>query len=235
VPYAVAAAERGEHGAFFSFDERLETLFNRSAGVGMSLREHARAGRVTAQQIDPAVLSPGEFIYRVRQAVEASGARIVVIDSLNGYLNAMPGERFLTIQMHELLTYLGERGVLTFLVVAQHGMLGMGVESPVDLSYLADTVLLLRYFEHAGRVRKSIAAVKTRGGGHEDSIREFRVTPQGIRVGAPLVEFQGVLGGTPTYTGASRHLATDAGRVEGTAPPAAAARVEMDGHDRGAR
>lgn len=201
VQYAMAAAERGERVAFFTFDERTETLFNRSAGMGMDLRQQSAAGRVNAQQIDPAVLSPGEFIYRVRHAVEHDNATIVVIDSLNGYLNAMPGERFLTIQMHELLTYLGERGVLTFLVVAQHGMVGLGVEAPVDLSYLADTVVLLRYFEHAGRVRKSVAAMKTRGGGHEDSIREIEITSTGIRVGEPLVDFQGVLAGTPVYVG----------------------------------
>lgn len=199
--YAMTAAARGEHVAFFSFDERSETLFNRSAAMGMDLRAQAKAGLITAQQIDPAVLSPGEFIYRVRDAVERVGAKLVVIDSLNGYLNAMPGEKFLTIQMHELLTYLGERGVLTLVVVAQHGMLGFGVESPVDLSYLADTVLLLRYFEHAGRVRKSVAAVKTRGGGHEDSIREFQVTAEGLCVGEPLIDFHGVLSGIPTYSG----------------------------------
>ena len=201
VQYAMAAASRGDHVAFFSFDERTETLYHRSQDMGLDLRGQVRAGRVSAQQIDPAMLSPGEFIYRVRHAVENQHARIVVIDSLNGYLNAMPGEKFLTIQMHELLTYLGERGVLTLIIVAQHGLLGEGVEAPVDLSYLADTVLLLRYFEHNGRVRKSAAALKTRTGAHEDSIREFIITGSGIKVGKPLVEFQGVLTGTPLFTG----------------------------------
>ena len=199
--YALAAATRGERIAFFSFDERVETLLHRSAGTSIDLRSHLKAGRLAVQQVDPAVLSPGEFIYRVRTAVEKDGASVVVIDSLNGYLNAMPGEQFLTIQMHELLTYLGERGVLTLVVIAQHGMLGYGIDSPVDLSYLADTVLLLRYFEHAGRVRKSVAAVKTRGGAHEDSIREFQISPAGVRIGQPLVEFRGVLGGTPEFLG----------------------------------
>ncbi len=201
VQYAIAAAARGENVAFFSFDERLETLLNRSAGMGMDLRGASESGRVIAEQIDPAVLSPGEFIYRVRNAVETRGAKVVVLDSLNGYLNAMPGERFLIIQMHELLTYLGEKGVLTFVVVAQNGMLGSAIESPVDLSYLADTVLLLRYFEYAGRVRKSVAAMKTRGGHHEDAIRELLITSKGLRVGEPLIHFQGVLTGSPTYSG----------------------------------
>lgn len=203
VQYAMAAAARGERSAFFSFDERLETLFNRSAGIGFDLRDAVKQGRIIAEQVDPAVLSPGEFIHRVRRAVEHEKAGIVVIDSLNGYLNAMPGERFLVIQMHELLTYLGDRGVLTLIVIAQHGLLGSGVQAPIDLSYLADTVLLLRYFEHLGRVRKSIAAVKTRGGGHEDLIRELQITSSGLRLGEPLADFQGILTGTPTFYGAA--------------------------------
>lgn len=201
VQYAIAAAGRGEHVAVFAFDERLETLFARSAGVGMDLRGYVDSGHVTAEQVDPAEMSPGEFVLCVRQAVERHDAKVVIIDTLNGYLNAMPGEQFLTIQMHELLTYLGDRGVLTFVVVAQHGVIGSRLEAPVDLSYLADTVVLVRYFEHAGRVRKSLAAVKTRSGGHEDSIREFRITTDGVVVGEPLTEFNGVLTGTPVFTG----------------------------------
>jgi len=209
--YAMSSASRGEKSALFLFDERLETLLNRCAGVGLDLRDQIRAGTVIAQQIDPAVLSPGEFIYRVRHAVEEEKVRLVVIDSLNGYLQAMPGEKFLTIQMHELMTYLGERGVLTIVVVAQHGLLGAPMDSPVDLSYLADNVLLLRYFEHSGRVRKSVAAIKSRSGVHEDSIREFRITADGVEVGKPLVEFQGVLTGIPTYLGTTTPLLREAG------------------------
>ena len=215
--YAVAAAARGEQVAFFTFDERLDTLMSRSAGIGMDLRGHVKSGRVFADQIDPAEMSPGEFVHRVRQAVEQDNARVVVIDTLNGYLNAMPGERFLTALMHELLTYLGERGVLTLVVVAQHGIIGSALATPVDLSYLADTVLVMRFFEHGGRVRKSVAAVKTRSGGHEDSIREFRITAGGVLVGEPLTDFNGVLSGLPEFTG-SGPLLREAGGGAGEVP-----------------
>lgn len=208
--YAVAAARRGEHTAFFSFDERLDTLLSRAEGMGLPLRDAIKTGLVSAQQIDPATMSPGEFIGRVRDAVEEQHARVVIIDSLNGYLQSMPGERFLVVQMHELLTYLGERGVLSLVIVPQHGMVG-NLETPLDLSYLADTVLLLRYFEHAGRVRKAISAVKTRGGPHEDSIREYRLSPEGVHVGLPLKEFQGILTGTPRYLGSPTPLMGDNG------------------------
>jgi circadian clock protein KaiC len=152
---------------------------------------------IDVQQVDPAELSPGEFAHRVRQAVEKDGARVVVIDSLNGYLNAMPEERFLTIQLHELLTYLGRRGVVTLLLVAQHGMMGTSMQSPVDASYLADSVILLRYFEHAGKVKKAVSVVKKRSGHHEESIRELRFSSRGISLSEPLAHFQGVLTGVP--------------------------------------
>jgi circadian clock protein KaiC len=219
--YAAAAADRGEHVAYFAFDERLDTLVARSAGVGMDLGPHLESGRVYADQIDPAEMSPGEFVHQVRRAVERDGAKLVVIDTLNGYLNAMPGDGFLTIQMHELLTYLGNHGVLTLVVVAQHGVVGSGLEAPVDLSYLADTVLLLRYFEYAGRVHKSVAVVKTRSGAHEDSIREYRVSADGVTLGPPLTEFDGVLSGTPTFTGRGSMLR---GGGVTTASPSAAGR-----------
>ena len=215
--YAVAAAARGERVAYFAFDERLDTLVARSAGVGMDLAPHVASGRVYADQVDPAEMSPGEFVHGVRRAVERDGAKVVVIDTLNGYLNAMPGEGFLAIQMHELLTYLGDRGVLTLVVVAQHGVVGGGLDAPVDLSYLADTVLLLRYFEYAGRVHKSVAVVKTRSGAHEDSIREYRVTSDGLTLGPPLTEFDGVLSGTPTFTGRGSMLRERAATPPGPA------------------
>ncbi len=211
VQYAVAAARRGEHTSIFSFDERLDTLLNRAEGMGLGLRSFLQSDLISAHQIDPAVMSPGEFIGRVRHAVEKQNAQIVVIDSLNGYLHAMPGERFLVVQMHELLTYLGERGVLSFVIVPQHGLLGSGIDAPVDLSYLADTVLLLRYFEHCGRVRKAVSAVKTRGGAHEDSIREYRLTSSGVSVGAPLTQFHGVLTGNPVYSGAGAQFLGEKG------------------------
>jgi circadian clock protein KaiC len=195
--YVVAAAARGEKAAVFAFDESLGTLLARSAGLGMGLRAHLDAGRVRVQQVDPAELSPGEFAHAVRSAVEQGGARVVVIDSLNGYLNAMPEERFLTIQLHELLTYLGQQGVVTLLVVAQHGLFG-NMQAPVDTSYLADAVVLLRYFEAQGRIRRAISVVKKRSGAHEETLRELRMGPAGLIVGEPLEGFQGILTGTPT-------------------------------------
>lgn len=152
------------------------------------------------QQIDPAELSPGEFAANVRRSVEEDGARLVVIDSLNGYLNSMPDGRFLILQMHELLTYLNQQGVLTLLVLAQHGLVGP-METPLDLSYLSDAVLMLRYFEHGGLVRRALSVVKKRSGYHEHTIREFRLSSGGIKVGPPLVNFSGIFSGTPQYTG----------------------------------
>lgn len=212
--YVLAAAGRGEHATVFSFDEGVGTTFARSEALGMDLRAHADAGLIDVQQIDPAMLSPGEFMSRVREAAERRRSRLIVIDSLNGYLNAMPGEKYLVIQMHELLTYLAQQGVLTLVVMAQHGLVGHEHASPVDVSYLADVVLLLRYFEHAGRVRKAISVVKNRSGRHEDAIREFQIGPVGVRVGDPLAEFQGVLGGTPFYTGQVGPLLNRGGRDE---------------------
>jgi circadian clock protein KaiC len=197
--YARAAAARGERAAMFLFDERVEVLRKRAAGLGIDLAPHLESGRLTAQPVDPAELSPGEFAHAVRAAVEppggGPGARVVVIDSLNGYLQAMPEERFLTAQLHELLNYLGHRGVVTFLVLAQHGMVGP-MESEVDTTYLADTVILLRYFEARGEVRQALSVVKKRTGRHERTIRELRLDG-GIRVGEPLRDFQGVLTGVP--------------------------------------
>jgi hypothetical protein len=153
--------------------------------------------QVQVQQVDPAELSPGEFAFLVRQAVERDQARVVVIDSLNGYMNAMPEEQFLTAQLHELLTYLGRKGVTTLLVVAQHGMMGTNMQSPVDTSYLADSVVLLRYFEYAGKVKKAISVLKKRSGAHEESIRELRFDQHGIHLSEPLVQFRGILTGVP--------------------------------------
>jgi circadian clock protein KaiC len=196
VQYAVAAAARGDHAAIFAFDESLATLEARSDAMGIKFKEGTRAGEIMVQQIDPAELSPGEFAWRVRECVERDAARVVVIDSLNGYLNAMPEEKFLTAQLHELLTYLGRRGVTTLMVVAQHGMLGT-MQSPVDTSYLADSVVLLRYFEYAGKVRKAVSVLKKRSGAHEESIRELRFDEQGIHLSEPLTQFRGILTGVP--------------------------------------
>ena len=203
--YAVAAAERGERAAIYTFDESLETLLDRSTGLGIGLRGHVERGMVVVQQVDPAELSPGELVQRVRECVERDGCRVLVIDSLNGYLNAMPEERFLIIQLHELLSYLGQRGVLTILIAAQHGLMGEGMVSPIDVSYLADTVVLLRYFEASGAIRLAISVVKKRSGPHERTIREFGLGP-GIRVGPPLTDFSGILSGIPDYHGTQAPL-----------------------------
>jgi circadian clock protein KaiC len=196
----ISALERGERAAFFLFDERLSTLLVRSAALGMDLKPHLESGALKLRQIDPAELSPGEFASAVRAAVEFDGAKIIVVDSLNAYLQAMPEDRHLTLQMHELLTYLGHRNVITLMVLGQHGLLG-DVRSDVDLSYLADTVLLLRFFEAKGAVHKAISVVKTRTTDHERTIREFRVGTGGLSIGDPLRDFQGVLSGVPTFSG----------------------------------
>ncbi len=211
--YAIAAAKRGEFCAFFAFDEGRGTLEARARTLGLPLRDALESGRIGYQQIDPAELSPGEFAATVRRSVEVDGAKVVVIDSLNGYLNAMPDGRFLILQMHELLTYLGQRGVLTILVLAQHGLVGP-METPLDISYLSDAVLMVRYFEFAGQVRRMLSVVKKRSGNHEHSIREFRLTSRGVVLGPPLTEFSGIFSGTPRYTGDSKPLMKD-GALEG--------------------
>lgn len=197
VQYAVAAAERGDHATIFAFDESLRTLETRTEALGIKFREGRKAGQVSLRQIDPAELSPGEFVGLVRRSVEEDNARVVVIDSLNGYLNAMPDEKFLVNQLHELLTYLGRSGVTTLMVAAQHGIVGSTMVSPVDTSYLADSVVLLRFFEYGGQVKKAISVVKKRSGPHEESIRELRFSGKGIELGEPLTKFRGILTGVP--------------------------------------
>jgi circadian clock protein KaiC len=199
--FAAAVARRGEVVASFLFDEGVNIYLNRAAGLGVDLRAEVEAGHLKVQQVDPAELSPGEFAHAVCEAVERDHARVVIIDSLNGYMQAMPDERFLTVQMHELLMYLNQQGVVTILVMAQHGFMGMAMNSPVDVSYLADTVVLLRYFEAAGAIRRAISVVKKRTGRHEDTIRELRLsTARGVEVGEPLTAFRGVLTGVPVFT-----------------------------------
>ncbi len=204
--FAASAAARGEHAAVYIFDEIRETYIGRSAGIGTDMRDYVEQGLIKIQQIDPAEVAPGEFASRVLSSVNDGGARVVIIDSLNGYLNAMPEERFLAIQMHELLTCLNQQGVATLLVMAQHGFLGATMATPVDVSYLADAVLMLRYFEAGGAVRRALSVVKKRSGAHENTIREFQISSSGIRVGEPLSEFHGVLTGVPLFGGARNTL-----------------------------
>ena len=198
--FVLAAARRGQHAAMFLFDESINTLVTRCAGVQIVLVPDIEAGRVHVQQVDPAELCPGELLHAIAAAAQR-GAAVIVIDSLNGYLNALPEERFLLIQLHELLTYLGEKGVATIIVGAQRGLIGPNMQTPADASYLADAVVLLRYFELRGEVHQAISVVKKRGGAHERSIREFRLSAGGIEVGEPLQQFRGVLTGVPIYEG----------------------------------
>lgn len=198
--FVKAAIERGERAAMFVFDEELGLLFERARGLDIDLRAMVATGDLIIEQIDAAELTPGEFSERVRAGVERHAARTVVVDSLSGYQAAMPEEQALILHMHELLQYLNRQGVMTFLTVAQHGLVG-DMQSPVDVTYLADTVILLRYFEARGRVRRAISVVKKRTGAHEDTIREFMIGEDGITLGEPLTGFQGVLRGVPTVLG----------------------------------
>jgi len=208
ITYAAAAAERGERAVVFAFDERAATIRARAQAMGMDLEAAIAADLIRIRQIDPAELSPGEFAHQIRHEVEGAHARIVVIDSLNGYLNAMPDGRFLILQMHELLSYMSQLGVLTIMVLAQHGLVGT-TETPLDISYLSDSVLLLRYFEVSGVIRRALSVLKKRSGYHEHSVREFRLTSSGVVIGAPLTQFTGILSGTPVYTGGPEPLLAD--------------------------
>lgn len=199
---ALAAAERGEKVLFFMFDETIRAFTTRSRKLGLALDSHIASGRIRLQQVDSAQFSPGEFTQLVVDAVDGDAIQTIVIDSLSGYINAMPEERFLATHMHELLTFLTYKNVLTILTLAQHGLLGEHVLSPVDLSYLADTVILIRYFEAFGAVRRALSVVKKRSGPHEVLIREMLIrNGRGIALGEPLTRFQGVLTGRPTFTG----------------------------------
>lgn len=200
--YCTAAAERGELAALFTFDETLTTLVHRAEGLGMPIRKHLKSGKLLLRQIDPAEISPGEFVQIVRERVD-EGCNLIVIDSLNGFLNAMPGEAFLIMQMHELLSYLNQQGVLTIMTLAQHGIIGTAMNAPVDMSYLADSVMLFRYFEAGGRVRQALSVLKKRTGRHERTIRELSFIESKVRVGPPLQEFEGVLTGVPRFAGNS--------------------------------
>ena len=199
---AVAAAERGEKVLFFMFDETIRAFTTRSRKLGLSLETHVSRGLIRLQQIDTAQFSPGEFAQLVVDAVDDEAVQTIVVDSLSGYINAMPEERFLASHMHELLTFLTYKNVFTIMTLAQHGVLGEQVLSPVDLSYLADTVMLIRYFEAFGAIRRAISVVKKRSGPHEVLIREMLIRDgRGISLGEPLSRFQGVLTGRPTFTG----------------------------------
>jgi circadian clock protein KaiC len=201
-----ATGVTGTKGAIFLFDERASTFIGRTDALGMRLSERIKSGHVSLNQIDPGDMAPGEFSHRVRTAVERENVRVVLIDSLNGYLNAIPQVETPLVRMHELLSFLNERGVVTLMIVAQHGIVGSNMSTPIDVSYLADTVVLLRFFESSGVVRRAVSVMKKRSGPHESTIREFQIGPDRLRVGAALSEFQGVLTGVPHYVGASAPL-----------------------------
>jgi circadian clock protein KaiC len=196
----VAALERGEKATYYLFDEGLGTLLARSTALGMDLRPHVDNGQLNLKQIDPAELSPGEFACAVRSAIELHGSTFIIVDSLNAYLQAMPGEQFLILQMHELLSFLNQLGVTTILILGQHGLLG-DVRTDIDLSYLSDVLVSYRFFESKGELRSALAVVKSRVGQHERSIREFTLGPKGLQVGDALRDFEGLFTGLPAYSG----------------------------------
>jgi circadian clock protein KaiC len=198
--YAASGVTK-ERAAIFLFDERMGTFVSRCDALGMQLSARLADGSVTIQQVEPGEMSPGEFSFRVRQAVERDDARVILIDGLNGYLNAIPQVEAPLVRMHELLSFLNERGVATLMIVAQHGIVGAQMQTPLDVSYLADSVVLLRFFESQGMVRRAVSVMKKRSGPHESTIREFRIGPERLHVGKALSEFQGVLTGVPHYLG----------------------------------
>jgi circadian clock protein KaiC len=202
----LSALERGETASFYLFDEGLGTFFVRSTALGMDLRPFVDSGKLRIHHIDPAELSPGEFAQMLRDAVEQHGVSFLAIDSLNAYLQAMPGEQYLTLQMHELLSYLNQQGVTTLLVLGQHGLIGE-VRSDVDLSYLSDTTVLLRFFESSGRLRRAVTVIKSRTAHHAQTIHELQLGPEGVRIGDPLEGFEGVLSGLPSYHGSTPMMA----------------------------
>jgi circadian clock protein KaiC len=210
IRFALSEIERGGRAAMFIFDEEIGFLLARNKEMGLDLDAHCQSGNLFIEQIDAAEMSPGEFATKVRFLIEYQGVRTVVIDSLNGYQLSMPDDQALFLHIHELLQYLNRQGVTAFLTVAQHGLVGF-MQTPVDITYLADTVILMRYFEAHGRVRRAISIIKNRGGAHEDTVREFRIGQGGISLGPPLHEFQGILSGTPVYIGQKDPLLEDSG------------------------
>lgn len=211
--YAYSAASRGEKAAIYTFDESLSTLLDRARGLGMDPNSVIADGRLGVQQIDPAELSPGEFVSEIRRQVDQQNLRLLVIDSINGLLNAMPDEQYLSMQLHELFSYLGQQGVATIITLAMAGIIGSTMTAPMDVSYLADTILLFRYFERAGEIRQAISVVKKRSGTHERTIRELFMEKGKVTVGNPLKEFEGVLTGVPKLVG--KHAAMEGAPVSG--------------------
>lgn len=206
--YAVEAARRGENVLIYIFDETLENFLVRTDGIQLDIRPFLKKGLIQIIHVDPAELTPGEISHQIREAAEKESIRMLILDSVNGYLNAMLDEKFLALQLHELLTFLNQRGIVSILVMAQHGLVSH-MDSPLDITYLADTVVLFRYFEVHGSIKKAISVIKKRSGQHEDFIREYQITGHGIKVGEPLKDFQGVLTGVPTFIGEKKAMLTN--------------------------
>ena len=204
--YASMVSKAGGRSAIYLFDERRSTFLHRSAGLGLDFQPLVDSGVATVRQLDPGQLSSGEMAADICRQVEHEGVKLILLDSLNGYMNAMQEDKAVLLQLHELLSYLNHHDVLTLITVAQHGLVGNSMSSPLDISYLADTVILLRYFEAGGAVRKAISVLKKRTGAHEDVIREFKIRGNRLEVGEPLSAFRGVLTGVPEYTGANDGL-----------------------------
>ncbi|SEN17607.1 circadian clock protein KaiC [Luteibacter sp. UNCMF331Sha3.1] len=211
IQYVLAALRRGERCCFFEFDERIGTLLTRARALGNDLQPYIDSGLLELTQVDPADISPGQFAWAVRHAVEERDCRILVLDSLNGYIASMPQEKQLLLQLHELLSYLNQKGVTTFLVNPQHGLVGSMTTGSLEVSYMADTIVLFRFFEARGRIRKAISIIKNRGGGHEDTIRELRIDNKGMRLSMPLEQFRGVLTGIPEFDGSEEPLLEERG------------------------
>jgi circadian clock protein KaiC len=198
--FASCAASNGEKVIYYAFDETTGILVNRAQEIGLDFERHMRSGMLRVEQVDPAVIAPGELAANIVHAVDQEGVKVVILDSLNGYVNAMPQEDFLHLHLHELLSFLNQRGVVTIMVLAQHGLIGQA-GAPVDVSYLADAVILMRFFEARGSIKKAVSIIKKRSGPHENTIREMTMSPQGIVIGEPLVAFEGVMTGVPKYLG----------------------------------
>jgi circadian clock protein KaiC len=204
--YVSTACQRGERVVIYQFDERIGTLLSRSKLLGFEFQKYMDAGLLNVKQMDPAEVSPGEFSWMMKEEVEQRNAQLIVIDSLSGYTASMPQEKELLLQMHEMLTYLNQQGVATLMINPQQSLVGSMATGGLNVSYVADTVMLLRFFEAEGRIRKAISIIKNRGGSHEDTIRELRIDSQGIRIGKVLSQFQGVLTGVPKFKGSSDEL-----------------------------
>ncbi|HST79780.1 MAG TPA: ATPase domain-containing protein, partial [Verrucomicrobiae bacterium] len=204
--YMASAAARGERSILFAFDEVLQSILVRCRGLGIPLEEHIKKGLIRVEPMDPAAVSPGEFVAQIRREVEENNCRLIAIDSLNGLFHAMREEHAMVVQLHDLIAYLNQSGVASFMVLAQYGVIGTHMTVPVDISYLADNVLLFRYFEAQGAVKQALSVVKRRSGPHERTIRELLMEENRIQLGKPLYEFEGVLSGTPRYVGSSKPL-----------------------------